>query len=59
MLDSLHLCGFGWHSIGINDMHKEAWKIAKRILSGVYNENKDSPRNTYHTTSFQETLRHV
>ena len=35
MLDSLHLCGFGWQGIGINDMHKEAWKVAKRILSGV------------------------
>ncbi|CAK8721756.1 MAG: protoporphyrinogen oxidase [Candidatus Electronema aureum] len=35
MLDSLHICGFGWQGIGINDMHKEAWKVAKRILSGV------------------------
>jgi oxygen-dependent protoporphyrinogen oxidase len=34
MVDSLHLCGFGWQGIGINDMHKEAWKVAKRILSG-------------------------
>ncbi|WP_420208755.1 protoporphyrinogen oxidase [Candidatus Electronema sp. JC] len=34
MLDSLHICGFGWQGIGINDMHKEAWKVAKRILSG-------------------------
>uniref|UniRef100_UPI004055B193 protoporphyrinogen oxidase n=1 Tax=Candidatus Electronema sp. TaxID=2698783 RepID=UPI004055B193 len=35
MLDSLHICGFGWQGIGINDMHKEAWKVAKRILSGT------------------------
>ncbi|CAK8721253.1 Coproporphyrinogen III oxidase [Candidatus Electronema halotolerans] len=34
MVDSLHVCGFGWQGIGINDMHKEAWKMAKRILSG-------------------------
>ncbi len=32
-MNSLHVCGFGWQGIGINDMTKEAWKAAKRILS--------------------------
>jgi protoporphyrinogen/coproporphyrinogen III oxidase len=27
----LHVCGFGWKGIGINDMTKEAWRIARRI----------------------------
>ncbi|MFZ5798092.1 MAG: protoporphyrinogen oxidase [Thermodesulfobacteriota bacterium] len=27
----LHLCGFGWHGIGINDMVKEARKIARAV----------------------------
>ena len=28
----LHICGFGWHGIGINEMTKEAKKIADNIL---------------------------
>lgn len=28
----LHVCGFGWHGIGINDMTKEAAKAAAAIL---------------------------
>ncbi len=28
----LHICGFGWNGIGINDMTKEAWKAADSIL---------------------------
>jgi oxygen-dependent protoporphyrinogen oxidase len=28
----LYICGFGWHGIGINDMTKEAKKIADNIL---------------------------
>ncbi len=35
---NLHLCGFGWQGIGINDMHKEAWKMAKRILIDAQQE---------------------
>ena len=27
----LHVCGFGWHGIGINDMVKEARKIASAV----------------------------
>jgi oxygen-dependent protoporphyrinogen oxidase len=29
--DQLHLCGFGWKGIGINDMTKEARQVALRI----------------------------
>ena len=45
--DSLHLCGFGWQGIGINDMHKEAWKIAKRILVGYMDEQKEEVKGVY------------
>jgi Protoporphyrinogen oxidase len=31
----LHLCGFGWKGIGINDMVKEACRMAHRIGTGV------------------------
>ncbi|MDD2463518.1 MAG: protoporphyrinogen oxidase [Desulfobulbus sp.] len=30
---NLHLCGFGWQGIGINDMVKEARKMADRVSS--------------------------
>lgn len=40
---TLHLCGFGWQGIGINDMHKQAWKMAKRILAG-YQEEQEQPQ---------------
>lgn len=29
----LHICGFGWKGIGLNDMTKEANKMAQRIIS--------------------------
>lgn len=29
----LHICGFGWNGIGINDMTKEARKIANSVLA--------------------------
>ncbi len=29
----LHLCGFGWQGIGINDMVKEAKRMAKRVTA--------------------------
>ena len=45
--NSLHLCGFGWQGIGINDMHKEAWKVAKRILSGMAPEEEDEVKGVY------------
>ena len=44
----LHLCGFGWQGIGINDMHKEAWKAAKRILTGLQEkETGDEVKGVY------------
>ncbi len=45
--DNLHLCGFGWQGIGINDMHKEAWKAAKRILQGLQEEEGDEVKGIY------------
>ncbi len=47
-LETLHLCGFGWQGIGINDMHKEAWKVAKRILStGPQPEEQQGVKGVY------------
>ncbi len=34
-LDGLHLCGFGWEGIGMNDMMKTAKMVADRILRRV------------------------
>ncbi len=31
--NNLHICGFGWKGIGINDMTKEAWKMSERIIT--------------------------
>ena len=45
--ENLHLCGFGWQGIGINDMHKEAWKVAKRILIGFQDEKSDEVKGVY------------
>jgi len=45
--ENLHLCGFGWQGIGINDMHKEAWKVAKRILTGLQDEESDGVKGVY------------
>ena len=39
-LPDLHICGFGWQGIGINDMTKEAWKAAKAILSKELEEEE-------------------
>ncbi len=32
---AIHICGFGWKGIGINDMTKEAKKITTEILAGM------------------------
>jgi oxygen-dependent protoporphyrinogen oxidase len=34
-LEGLHLCGFGWEGIGMNDMMKAAKTVAERILHRV------------------------
>ncbi|CAK8715895.1 protoporphyrinogen oxidase [Candidatus Electrothrix aarhusensis] len=46
-IDNLHLCGFGWQGIGINDMHKQAWEMAKRILAGYQEEQEDEVKGVY------------
>lgn len=38
----LHICGFGWHGIGINEMTKEAKKIADNILRDSRPENGEA-----------------
>jgi oxygen-dependent protoporphyrinogen oxidase len=45
--ENIHLCGFGWQGIGINDMHKEAWKVARRILSGLQEQESDEIKGVY------------
>ncbi|XCN73961.1 MAG: protoporphyrinogen oxidase [Candidatus Electrothrix aestuarii] len=44
---NLHLCGFGWQGIGINDMHKQAWEMAKRILAGYHEEQEEEVKGIY------------
>ncbi|MDU9047458.1 MAG: protoporphyrinogen oxidase [Candidatus Electrothrix sp. Rat3] len=44
---NLHLCGFGWQGIGINDMHKQAWEMAKRILAGYQGEQEEKVKGVY------------
>ncbi len=45
--NSLHLCGFGWQGIGINDMHKQAWKVARRILAGYVDQDSAEVKGVY------------
>ncbi len=46
-MDDLHICGFGWQGIGINDMTKEAWKAAKRILTRELEEEEQEVKTVY------------
>lgn len=47
-MPTLHICGFGWQGIGINDMTKEAWKAAKRILmKQLEQEEKEEVKGVY------------
>ncbi len=36
----LHICGFGWDGIGMNDMIKSAKKTAKTVLDGGVNKSE-------------------
>ncbi len=45
--DRLHLCGFGWKGIGINDMTKEARKVALRIGAQVAVGDQDEVKGVY------------
>ncbi len=44
---TLHICGFGWKGIGINDMAKEAWTVARRILSQRLEEEENQVKGIY------------
>jgi oxygen-dependent protoporphyrinogen oxidase len=44
---TLHIAGFGWQGIGINDMTKEAWKAAKRILTMQLEEEEQEVKAVY------------
>lgn len=44
---NLHVCGFGWKGIGINDMTKEAWSAAKRILTDQVEQERTELRGIY------------
>jgi len=44
---TLHIAGFGWQGIGINDMTKEAWKAAKRILTMQIEEEEQEIKGVY------------
>ncbi len=44
---NLHITGFGWQGIGINDMTKEAWKAAKRILTMQLEEEEQEVKSVY------------
>jgi oxygen-dependent protoporphyrinogen oxidase len=43
----LHLCGFGWEGIGMNDMMKTAKTVADRILRGVDGKQQPEVRPVY------------
>lgn len=45
--DDLHVCGFGWKGIGINDMIKEAWRTAQRILNQKNDNDKVEIKGVY------------
>jgi len=40
--DGLHICGFGWEGIGINDMIKNSTRVAKAILTSSAAEPKET-----------------
>jgi len=46
---TIHICGFGWKGIGINDMTKESKKIAERILAtdGLQINNSPEVKGIY------------
>lgn len=43
----LHLCGFGWRGIGINDMIKEAWKTANQLISQQAEQDTNEVKGVY------------
>lgn len=45
--DTLHICGFGWKGIGINDMTKEARKAALRICTQTATREENEIKGVY------------
>lgn len=43
----LHLCGFGWQGIGINDMVKEAKRMAERVTATAKGEAGGEVKGVY------------
>jgi oxygen-dependent protoporphyrinogen oxidase len=43
----LHICGFGWEGIGINDMTKAAQQVAKAIASGSSKHGETGVKGVY------------
>lgn len=43
----LHICGFGWDGIGINDMTKSARQVAEAIAAGEAAEGKAEVKGIY------------
>jgi len=43
----LHICGFGWEGIGINDMTKAAQQVAKAIASGSSKQGETGVKGVY------------
>jgi len=39
---NLHICGFGWDGIGLNDMMKEATKVAESLVAGKEDHSEES-----------------
>ena len=44
---NLHLCGFGWKGIGINDMTKEARQVALRICTQAVGREENEVKGVY------------
>ncbi len=44
---SLHLCGFGWEGIGLNDMMKQATRVAEELLSPGRRETEAEIKGVY------------
>jgi oxygen-dependent protoporphyrinogen oxidase len=38
--DGLHICGFGWEGIGLNDMMKSAVRVAEEVRAGTANHRE-------------------
>jgi oxygen-dependent protoporphyrinogen oxidase len=43
----LHICGFGWEGIGINDMTKAAQQVAKAIAAGTAAQGESGVKGVY------------